>query len=307
LKANAARQGSCDDAPEAGRRVLLLFPGALGDAVCLEPAASHLASCGELTLYARGAAAEVAALYPQPPHVRSLDAPEVARLFAPDEDDRAVSAWLAGFERIVSFTGAALEQVARRLRETGRATLAPFPRAPSARHASDYFLGVASGDERAVSPPPRLLLHGDEGEESVAGPARLAVLPGSGGPAKRAAPELFQEVARRWRGAGGDVTVILGPAESGEEQAWGEVGVVRRPASIRELARVLDRCAAFVGNDAGSSHVAAALGVAGAVLYRATSPAAFGPRGRDVVAVHVAGEHRAASDAAWHAVCGRLP
>src|SRR5262245_8581815 len=88
-------------------RSLLLFPGALGDTVCLEPTAAWLAGSGPLTVYARGASAEVARLFPCRPEVRSLDSPEIARLFAPpgSADERGIPDWLASFDRIVSFTG----------------------------------------------------------------------------------------------------------------------------------------------------------------------------------------------------------
>ncbi|HEY8517753.1 MAG TPA: glycosyltransferase family 9 protein [Candidatus Binatia bacterium] len=292
-------------ARDAGRRVLLLFPGALGDAVCLEPAAAHLAAQGELVLYARGAAAEVAALYPARPRVCSLDAPEIARLFAPGEDDPELARWLAGFARVVSFTGAGVPEVARRLGALPDATLAPFPRPPLERHAADHFLGVVCGDPAATAPPPRLVAPAEGRPPASGGGARLVLLPGSGGRDKRAAPELFLEVARRWRDAGGEVTVVLGPAEAAEDAAWVAAGRVVRPGSVAELAAVLARSAAFVGNDAGPSHVAAALGVAGAVLYRSTSPASFGPRGEDVAAIDVQA-HDATVSAVWDAIGRRV-
>ena len=47
----------------------VLFPGALGDAVCLEPTVARLAGAGPVTLYARGAAGEIASLFPSAPRV----------------------------------------------------------------------------------------------------------------------------------------------------------------------------------------------------------------------------------------------
>ncbi|MEW6273349.1 MAG: glycosyltransferase family 9 protein [Thermodesulfobacteriota bacterium] len=310
MKASASRTAAGGGATGGRRRILLLFPGALGDAVCLEPAVAYLAAQGELTLYARGAAADVAALYPAAPQVRSLDAPEVARLFSPGEDEPGGASWLDGFTRVVSFTGAGVPQVERRLGATGRATLAAFPRAPAERHASDYFLGVVCGDREATAPPPRLRIRDAAGARDRPSGSRwcLVLLPGSGGRDKRASRALYADVARRWRAARGEVVVLLGPAEQGEDVAWQSIGRVQRPSSIAELAHALASCRAFVGNDAGPSHVAAALGVAGAVLYRTTSPAAFGPRGRAITAVRVDdAAPEATADAAWHAVCRRLP
>jgi hypothetical protein len=282
---------------------LVLFPGALGDAVCLEPAVAYLARSGPVTIHARDGAAEVAALFPSRPRVRSIDAIEVARLFSPEHDIRT-DAWLAGYARIVSFTGARVTHVRQRLVASGRAVCAPFPRLPLDVHASDYFLRLASGDPSALAPVPRLAL-----EHAVhRSGGRLALLPGSGGPAKRAPAEFFAAIARRWQRAGGDVVVVLGPAEGGEDAAWRDVGRVLRPDSVAALAGWLAAAAAFVGNDAGPSHVAAALGLAGVVLYAETGPESFGPRGDDVYPVHRAhGDDARALAAAWRALSSHLP
>src|SRR5690606_31048358 len=79
---------------------LLLFPGALGDAVCVEPAVAWLATRGPVTFLARGAAAEVAALFPARPTIGSIDDLRVARLFAPKAAGDDAPAWLAAFERV---------------------------------------------------------------------------------------------------------------------------------------------------------------------------------------------------------------
>jgi len=105
------------------------------------------------------------------------------------------------------------------------------------------------------------------------------------------------------------VTVVLGPAEDGEDGAWQSLGHVVRPDSIAELATTLCRAAVFLGNDAGPSHVAAALGLPGVVLYAVTEPGAFGPRGEQVIAVRVLpGVDPGGTIAGvWAALAGHLP
>lgn len=285
--------------------VLVLFPGALGDAVCLEPAIAHLAASMPVTLHARGGAAEVAALYPDPVTVRSIDSVEIARLFAPD-DAPDVAAWLDGFARIVSFTGADVPAVVRRLQATGRAVIVRFPRPPLSEHAVDLFLravGAEPGTTRSVPRlgPPELAARGEA-------PPLLALVPGSGGRAKRAPLEVPASLAQRWRDGGGEVVTLLGPAEAGEDASWHRLGRTVRPDSVAELARELAAAEAFVGNDAGPSHVAAALGRPGVVLYATTDPGSFGPRGDGVTAVAPSsGGWSLAIEAAWRALRGRLP
>lgn len=282
---------------------LVLFPGALGDAVCLEPAVAHLARAGRPTVHARGGAAEVARFFPARPEVRSLDAPEVARLFAPG-DDAEPRRWLARFARVVSFTGASLPHVAARLAAAG-AIVAPFPRPPLATHASTYF-ARAAGDPSDPAPLPRLVVPRGGPEERTPddGVPRLALLPGAGSAAKRAPADLLAALAARWRRERGPVEVLLGPAEAGEAARWSAVGEVCRAESVDALVSRLSRASAFVGNDSGPSHVAAALALPGLVLYTTTCAAEFGPRGLRVASLHVAG---ASGDSAWHALCALLP
>lgn len=285
--------------------VLVLFPGALGDAVCLEPAIALLGESSPVTIYARGAAAEVATLYTPPVTVRSLDAPEIARLFAPTDDPRT-AAWLDGFARVFSFTGAGVAVVEQRVRSTGRGGVAPFPRPPLREHAVDLFLRAVGADPARTRRVPRLVVPGDRARDG-ARPV-LVLLPGSGGRDKRAPHAVHAALAERWRAGGGEAVLVLGPAEAGEDDAWRTVGRIVRPDSVTRLAAVLAGARAFVGNDAGPSHVAAALGVPGVVVYASTGPGDFGPRGAEVVAVTLrADDPVSAVEAAWHALRRRLP
>jgi len=308
---------TADDAADAS---LVLFPGALGDAVCFEPTVAALARSARVALYARGGAAEVAALFPAAPEVRSLDAPEIAHLFAPlarpeDAGEDPELAWLDRAGRVVSFTGAGEPAVRARLAaRCPNAVVVPFPRPPLALHASDYFLRHATGDPAAVAPPPRLVPPADAAAalgaclRELHGDRLLLVHPGAGAPGKRAPRELLVALAARWRRAGGAVVVALGPAERAERDEWSDVGDVVVPASVAALAGAIAAAAAYAGNDSGPSHVAAALGVPGATLFVAGDPSAFGPRGARMSIVELAGASSAhAIEGAWGALSRALP
>jgi hypothetical protein len=299
------------------KRTVVLFPGALGDAVCFEPTARRLAQDGALLVYARGAAAEVMGLFPRRPEVRSLDRPEVARLFAPlgerEESDEA-PAWLAAFDRVVSFTGSHSREVLARLSRLPHAIVAPFPRQPGAEHASDEFLRAATGERCAVASPPELLPPEPRPVELGAREAILALHPGSGGAAKRAPLAIYEEIARRWRSErSGRVRIVLGPAESGEAQRWSGVGdEIVLPRSVAALAAALASAGAYLGNDSGPTHVAAALGLCGLALFTTSEPQRFGPRSRSLRVLRLAAGDplRPADDdahAVWSALSGALP
>jgi hypothetical protein len=281
---------------------LVLFPGALGDAVCLEPTIALLARAGPVTVHARGAAAEVAALYPARPLVRSLDGVELARLFSLT-DDPCTGEWLESYQRVLSFTGVDVPQVVRRVQAAG-GVCARFPRPPLDAHATDLFLRAARGDASADGAQPRLTL------PDTATGARdghtLILLPGGSSTAKRAPRELLAALATRWRDRGGAVDVLLGPAEGAEDDFWRSAGRVLRPDGVAALAARIAAGAAFVGNDSGPSHVAAALGVPGVVLYAATLPEHYGPRGAAIASLRLSTGSDLV-DAAWAVVRGHLP
>ena len=265
---------------------LVLFPGALGDAVCFEPTLDALAAGGPVVLYARGAAASVARLFPARPVVRSLDAPEVAALFSPSGDvagakpDPAVD-WLTGFGRIASFTGSGEPGARGRLEACG-ARVSAFPRRPEGVHLCDAFLRAATGEARATARAPRVDCPGAVGDDRTRSPDALPLLlihPGAGAAARRAPFELLAGIAARWRRCGGDVGVAIGPADGGLAGAWVERGIrVVEPSDAVSLAETLAGATAFLGNDSGPSHLAAALGIPGVALFRASDPALFAPR-----------------------------
>jgi len=288
---------------------LVLFPGALGDAVCAEPAVRWLARDEVSTFCARGAAAEVAALFPCRPHVRSLDAPEIARAFAPSGGEaREALGWIDGFAAIVSFTGATNAVFREHLESTGRALVLPFPARKGPVHACDEML-AAVGAPPGTAATPALVPPHESGASNDGARPRLVLHPGSGGAAKRVPEVLLRGIAERWRRAsGGSTTVLLGPAEVGEERRWeGQVDRVLRPGSIRGLVAALGEAHAYVGCDSGPSHVAAALGIATTTVFTTTAPERFGPRGSHSVHVDLRGAHDGALERVWAAVHAALP
>ncbi len=293
---------------------LLLFPGALGDAVCLEPTVAELARRGPVTLYARGAGAQVARLFPDRPEVRSLDAPEVARLFAPLEPSEPTGGggWLDRFARIVSFTGAGVAEVEVRLAATGRAVVAPFPRHATGVHASDHFLGFATGERGRQAPAPRLTPPAaPPGGTANPGGRLLVVHPGASSLRKRVPGWLLEALCRRWRASGGRVLVLLGPAESGLDDLGRGLGdETVRPPDVMALAGSLAIADAFVASDSGPAHVAAALGVRGLVIYTTTDPEHFGPRSPRLAMLRVTADGAPAArlaDLAWARLAAMLP
>lgn len=119
----------------------------------------------------------------------------------------------------------------------------------------------------------------------------LGVHPGSmawkGNDAKRWPYENFVGLARRHAAAGGAVRFFVGPHEEREaararEDLSGsaDMQIVQQPLDV--AARMLAECEAFVGNDAGFSHLAAGLGVKTLALYGMTSEVRGAPIGQAI-------------------------
>ena len=245
---------------------LVLFRGALGDAVCLEPAVvAHLAESMAVTLYARGGAAEVAALYPSPVAcARSM--PSRSRGSSRRPTTRARGSGFEGFaHRQLHGAGVPVVERARRDRPRQRRTFRAHRSASTRRTFSLRAVGADPGADAVRAAPDR------------AGRPRAATLRGC----SRCCPAAVatktdsardpEAVAARWSAASGEVVVVLGPADRAR-QAMARDRAVARPDSVGRLAAVLAGATAFVGNDAGPSHVAAALRTPGVVVYATTGP-----------------------------------
>ena len=76
------------------------------------------------------------------------------------------------------------------------------------------------------------------------------------------------------------MAVILGPAETSIEPIFREAGVpVLKDLELPTVAAIARLASAFVGNDSGVSHLAAAVGAPGVVIFGPTDPARWRPLG----------------------------
>jgi heptosyltransferase-3 len=283
---------------------LVVFPGALGDFVCVVPALRELeARTGRrVALFCKGdltALAQAAGLA----DAMAMEDRRVSWLFSAKPPPEA-DCFFGGFASIDSFSGAGVAEVERNLRRwqgvNGR--VHPF-RAPDRAHLAVHFLrslGAAHG--RSTPPEARLSLDPSIVEHAAARFASLdrpllVVHPGSGGVSKRWSRAGFVRLARRWRERGGSVVISLGPVERAETGEWGAHGdAVAANLDVVGTAGLLARCDAYLGNDSGVSHLAAAMGAQGVALFGPTDPQQWRPLSSRIVSLRL--EPWAACDAA---------
>ena len=274
---------------------LVLFPGALGDFICLLPTLAVLrqrhrgrplvavVQARLCDLACRGGVADAAV---------AIESRDVARLFVADAgppDDlvpgrrvAAVYSWMASGDATVR---ANLERLA-----DGDVHCLPFALPPAwAHHAARHFL--TSAGIAAEGPPVGgcIVCTGAETSHALelmrarglSDHRVLALHRGAGSVRKRWADAGFAAVSAWWRSNGGVVVEISGPADP-PEPLHREHALVRAPA-LGVLAAVLALVDLFVGGDSGVAHLAGAVGATGVVIFGPTRARIWRPLGGRLV------------------------
>jgi ADP-heptose:LPS heptosyltransferase len=175
----------------------------------------------------------------------------------------------------------------------------PFPEKESQTHITDYLInslwsyGIEGESpffplalpEKALAAAQHLWSRwGIKKTEWV-----LSIHPGSGSPAKNWNADYFAEVGD-WAGQHGKLLIISGPARDNVEEVKKAMRsakpIVAENLSLLHLAAVLKKCSAYLGNDSGITHLAAAVGIPVLALFGPTNPAVWGPRGIGVRVIH---------------------
>lgn len=274
------------------RRCLVIHPGALGDVLLALPALAHLGRLGMERVVA--VAPRLAALLDSSPvaeRATDFDRLGLHRLFAPEPEPAVLDA-LAAYDAVVSWFGAGEPSYRAHLARLGRPVVVARASPPpgSGRHASRHLLETLAPLGPVPESLPRVRLTPDEAERARTAawldgrglrPGEAVVLhPGAGAPAK--AWPGYPALARRLAAAGVPVVVVAGPADAGPAaRLVGEAGIaeamVARDVPLPELAALFDAARAFVGNDSGLSHLAAAVGCPTLALFGPTDPALWAP------------------------------
>jgi ADP-heptose:LPS heptosyltransferase len=285
-------------------RILVIRPGALGDVLLTLPALEALqAGFPGATIEVMGNPGVLQLLLGRSvvSAVSSFDRVDLAALFQPAVvSAESLQQYLARFDLILSYATPSQHVFARNLARVAHGRALSFDARPGpalAAHMSEYLqqplreLGVALSTQ-----PPRLQLTAEDQEEAarwweehdLGDGSVVAIHPGSGSPAKNWPAERFGALAQylqRERGA--RVLLLSGPAD---ESAVGEVQqkldgqeyTLLHNLPLHLVAAILARCQAYVGNDSGVSHLAAAMGVPTVAIFGPTDPDVWAPRGPSV-------------------------
>lgn len=289
-------------------RILVLRGGALGDFIVTLPALAALRerwpdSHIEVIGYPHTAQLAVACRLIN--HVRSIHDGALARYFAPDAPIRDEDqSYFASFDFIVNYLHDPDGHLADNLKRCGVAVLVSGSPLVADGHAVDHFLRpLAALAMYETGTMPRL----DIDIPDMTWPARpwVAIHPGSGSRDKNWPVERFIEIAGRLRGETSCRPVFFtGDAERayipGLDQAL--QGLERHHnLPLPQLAAMMARASAYLGNDSGISHLAAATGCPSLVLFGPSDPSTWSPRGRRVEIIASPGRSMSgiATDHVW--------
>lgn len=109
----------------------------------------------------------------------------------------------------------------------------------------------------------------------------VGLFPGAGHPSRQWPLENFADLARLIREDHGQPVVFLGPEEAGQQKRIEELfppdTVIVDGLSLRELIAAVSMLTAFVGNDTGPTHLAAATGIPVVLILDKRAPLTYLP------------------------------
>jgi len=265
---------------------LVYHAGALGDFVTILPALScwrqsHLGE--QIILWGRPPHGQLAMAASLVDEVRDIAKAEFARCFS-EKLDEELSAALREFNSALLFTRPD-SLLARNLSLAGIRDIRlqpPFPDRPVP--VVSYHLSLLEPFEAPQNPEDPCLDFRHRLLEKTGGPiflpARVLFHPGSGSPAKNWPSENFVYLAEEIKRKGIEIGWLAGPAEENWPSPFSDP-LLRCPDLV-ELARVLAGASLFVGNDSGTSHLAAAMGCPTVAIFLDSDPIVWAPQGKKV-------------------------
>jgi ADP-heptose:LPS heptosyltransferase len=242
-------------------RRLLIRPGGIGDCILCFPAMEALAA-DYTEVWVPGT---VVPLIQFADRARPIASTGIDLFGLPGvEPPTALGPILAGFDEIVSWYGSNRDDFRKAVNDCGARcrflSALPDSKGP-VEHAADFFARQVGAPTPAV---PRVRC-GKIRNEAV------WLHPFSGSARKNWPYERFQDLAAR--------------LQSGAAVEWAADRSGNRFDDLGELARHLAGGRAYVGNDSGISHLAAAAGAATIALFGASDSRIWAPRGRRVTVV----------------------
>ena len=261
---------------------LVVHTGGIGDFILCCPSIQAMAREDDIELLGNTERLELAVAGGLATASHALDAVEFHTIFS--EPSETLRRFLSKFERVVVWMRDDDGGILRGLQACGVQEATIFPGLPPndwTRHASEYYLECLG---LGFAPPIELLIASGEVSHDV------VIHPGSGSEDKNWPIENFLNVASRLENQNRRVAWCTGPADLESEtfQFWSPQlqGDRLCADSLVELAGELASAKVFIGNDAGITHLAAAVRCPTVAIFASTDPKVWAPMAMQVRVVH---------------------
>lgn len=273
---------------ETPQRTLVLHTGALGDFLLACPALRSLALRGPIELVGHPERHALAVAAGLAKRAHPLDVLGLHEVFAAPEaavkaPPARLRAFLRPFNRAQIWMRDPDDLLAHVFRRAGVAVVGCAPGLPHGDwpgHACDYYLNTVGARESVPTAAFRLEL----GPSDTPLPQLDIVLqPGSGSPRKNWPLAHFHALSQALLSRGRRVTWLVGPAEADCAPPPG--AALLQESDLVALGRALASAELFIGNDTGTTHLAAQVGCPTVALFGPTDPAQWGPIGARVCVV----------------------
>jgi len=306
------------DAARDARRALIIQPGAIGDCILTLPLAEFLKTSVGIGAVDILGHTEYIAILPGKTcvdRIRSIDAVDLHRLFTDSaqfqiEDADPLVLFFAEYEWLITFLGEPGDHFEQNLiftancsRSAAVITIPLKPPKDFAGHITDFYIQqfVAESDLDIDVPETqknRRLIASEKSDSSTAEeilaqvqipPTEKLIIihPGSGGKHKCWPLTNYLALAEQLRKEDYEIAFLLGPAEL-ERLNKSDLARITNSAptltdlSLNQLCALFTRANAFIGNDSGITHLAAATGLKTVAIFLTTAPRLYRPFGPDV-------------------------
>jgi len=280
-------------------RILVVRGGAIGDFILTLPAMGALRERwpnAHIEILGYPHIIELARQRYYADAVRSIEAGPMSGFFVPGGAlNESLAAYFRGFQLVISYLYDPDHIFADNVRRCGvRQVIEASPRPSTLHAAAHYCKPLETLAIYVQEPAPRIYLNEDDRAfaarhlAGAGGEPLVAVHPGSGSERKNWPADRFAAVAR-WLVDELAVQLLVVHGEA-DNEAVGRLAdlIAPRPfhrvrgLKLIELAAVLERCALFIGNDSGITHLSAAVGTPTIALFGPASSSIWQPRGRRV-------------------------
>ena len=277
-------------------RILVIRGGAIGDFICTLPAIAALRErwpAAQLEILGYPHIAELAHGRRYADALRSIEARAMAGFFIPKGIlDPAWMDYFGSFQVVLSYLFDPDKIFADNIRRCGVKQFIPAsPKPRELPAAAHYCRPLETLAIYVAQPVPRVFPNATDrqaADQFLAPLSRnriVALHPGSGSAKKNWPVEKFTALAR-WLVDELDRQLVVVRGEA-DEPVVAQLVAALTPRPVRlaaglklvELAAVLEGCTAFVGNDSGITHLAAAVGTPTVALFGPASVPIWEPRG----------------------------